>query len=105
MFKYWNFPVNRSETPFFSIEADLALEHENIAVNVLGGIKGIRKNEIALNDYFLSAARMGNTVESFYTTFTLDYKKTKTRVILAIDWCEKFLFNNIKKLTLKEIKY
>ena len=52
MFKYWNFSVNRSETPFFSIEADLALEHENIAVNVLGGIKGIRKNEIALTIIF-----------------------------------------------------
>ena len=35
------FSVNKSNVPFSAIGADHALEHENRAVEVLGGIKGI----------------------------------------------------------------
>ena len=62
MFESGNFSVNKSEVPFLAIRAVHALEQENRAMEVMGGIKGIGNNENALSDYFLTAAETGNIV-------------------------------------------
>ena len=79
MFESGNFSVNKSEVPFSAISADHALEQENRVVKVTWGIKGIGNNENVLSDYFLTAAEMGNIVESFCTNFDLDDKEARKR--------------------------
>ena len=46
------FCVNKSTVPHSAIGADHAIEHENRAMKVLGGIKGIANNRLALEQYF-----------------------------------------------------
>ena len=77
MFESSNFSMNKSEVPFSTIGADHALEQENRVAKVIGSIKGIGNHENALSDYFLTAAEMGNTVESFSTN--LDEKEARKR--------------------------
>ena len=47
------FCVNNSTVTHSAIGADHATEHENRAMKVLGGIKGIANNRLALEQYFL----------------------------------------------------
>ena len=64
--------VNKSNVPFSLIGADHALEHENRAVKVLGGIKGIANSQKLLDEYFLTAAEMSSIVEQFCPSFLLE---------------------------------
>ena len=68
-FKPGNFSVNKTRIAFSAIGADHAIEQENRAMKVLGGIKGIVNNEKALDQYFLIVPEMGNIVEEFSTLF------------------------------------
>ena len=47
------FCINKGTVPHSAIGADHATEHENRAMKVLGGIKGIANNRLALEQYFL----------------------------------------------------
>ena len=65
--------------PFSAIAADLALEQENWAVKVLGGIKGIANSQKLLDEYFLTAAEMSNIAEQFCTLFLLEDSDARKR--------------------------
>ena len=73
------FSVNKSNVPFSAIGTDHALEQENRAVQVLGGIKGIAKSQKLLDEYFLTAAEMSNIVERFCTSFLLEDSDARKR--------------------------
>ena len=47
-----HFSVKSITVPHSAIGPDHAIEHENRAVNVLGGIKGITNKQLALNNIF-----------------------------------------------------
>ena len=70
MFNSGNFSVNKTLIPFSAIGVDHAIEQENRAVKVLGGIKGIANNQKALDEYFLTVSQMGNIIEDFCKVFT-----------------------------------
>lgn len=57
-FKKGNWVVNKSQVPFCSLGADEALEHENRAMKVTGGIVGITLNENARTRFFLSSPEL-----------------------------------------------
>ena len=44
--------VNKITIPYSAIGADHAIEHENRAMKVLGGIKGITNNRLAFGAIF-----------------------------------------------------
>ena len=64
------FSVNKSNVPFSAVGADHALEQENRAVKVLGGIKEIANNQKLLDEYFLAAAEMSNIFALLHLVFT-----------------------------------
>lgn len=74
-----NFSVNKSRVPFSAIGADHGIEQENRALKVLGGIKGLANSNQALNEYFLTAAELGNIVESFCETFGIEENQSRKR--------------------------
>ena len=73
------FSVNKSNVPFSAIAADHALEQENRAVKVPGGIKGIANRQKLLDKYFLTVAEMSNIVEQFCPSFFLENSDTRKR--------------------------
>ena len=79
MFQCGNFSVNKADVAFSAIGANHALEQENRAVKVIGGIQGIANNQKALNDYFLTAAKMGNIIVNFCKTFNIDDGEASNR--------------------------
>ena len=54
-FEEGNWVVKKSITPFCAVGADEALEHQNRAMRVTGGIAGITQQPSALARYFLTA--------------------------------------------------
>ena len=56
-FQTGHFSVNKSSVLFSAIGADHALEQQNCAMKVLGGIKGIGNSQTALDEYFMAAIR------------------------------------------------
>ena len=48
-------------------------------MKVIGGIKGIANSEVTLNEYFLTAAEMGNIVNNFCKTFGIDENQSRKR--------------------------
>ena len=73
-----SFSVNKSHIPFSAIGADHGIEQENQAMEVLGGIKGFANYDQALNE-FLTAAELGNIMESFCETFGIEEKQSRKR--------------------------
>ena len=71
-----NVPVNKTSIPFSAIGIDHAIEQENRAVKVLGGIKGITNNQL-LGEYFLTASRWVTSSKSFVKPLTLTGKNQK----------------------------
>ena len=69
--KQGNFSVNKSSVPFTAIGADHGIEQENKSMKILGGIKGITNNQRALDEYFLTAGRMGTIIEEFAELFQI----------------------------------
>ena len=58
------FSMNKSGIPFTVIGSDHGKEQENRALKVIGGIKDIANSEVILNEYFLTAAEIGNIVNN-----------------------------------------
>ena len=69
MFQCGKVSVNKVDVAFSAIGA----------VKVIGGIKGIANNQKALNDYFLTAAKMGNIIVNFCKTFNIDDGEASNR--------------------------
>ena len=61
-----NFCVTKGVAGFTSIAPDHAIEHENGALKVIGGIVGITQNEKALDKFFLIAPEMSNLLERIW---------------------------------------
>ena len=53
--------MNKPGIPFTAIVSAHAIEQENCALKVIGGIN----SEVTINEYFLTAAEMGNIVNNF----------------------------------------
>ena len=64
MSSYFNL-LDKTLIPFSAIVVDHAINQENKAVKLLGGIKVIANNPKALDEYFLTVSEMGNTIEDF----------------------------------------
>ena len=79
MMKSGSFSVNKSHIPFSAIGADHAIEQENRAMKVLGGIKGLANYNQALVEYFLTASELGNIMESFCETFGIEENQSRER--------------------------
>ena len=62
------FSKNKSGTLFTAIGSDHSTEEENCGLKAIGGIKGIANSEVTLNEYFLTAAEMGNIVNNLCET-------------------------------------
>ena len=74
-----NYSVSKSDTPFTAIGPDYVIEQENHALKVLRSIKGISNLHQALDEYFLTAAGLGNMIKDFCETFEInDNKNTKS---------------------------
>ena len=54
---------------------DHGKENENCALKVLGGIKGIKNPHQTLEEYFLTAAELGNMIDDLCGTFGIKDKK------------------------------
>ena len=63
------FSVKKSKVPVSSIGSDHENEQENLALKVTGGTRGIAHSWLALDEYLLTTAEMGNIVESFCGIF------------------------------------
>ena len=57
-FQRGNWVVKKSASPFCALGSDEALEHQNRALKVTGGLVGITQNPNALARYFLSATHL-----------------------------------------------
>ena len=84
MFSEGNFSVNKSMVLFSAIGVDHAVEQENRAAKVLGGIKGIANNQSALDEYFLTIPEMGNIIENFCGMFNIQGQAPKD--LTTISW-------------------
>ena len=71
--------MNKFGIPFTAIVSAHATEQENCALKVIGGIKGIVNSEVTINEYFLTAAEMGNIVNNFCETFGIDENQYRKR--------------------------
>ena len=77
------FCVNKNTAPHSVIGADHAIEHENRAMKVLGGIKGIANNRLALEQYFFIMPEMNSIVDEFCETFNIT-NEGKTKIFFFI---------------------
>ena len=81
-FFFWSYPnttilnegqfsVSKSYVAFTVIGSDQGTEQENCALKVLGGVKGIANSHQALEEYFLTAPKLGNMIKDFCETFEI----------------------------------
>ena len=77
------FCVNKSKLPHSAIGADHATEHENRAIKVLGGMKGIANNRLELDQYFLIIPEMNSIADEFCETFNIT-NEGKTKIFFFI---------------------
>ena len=78
---------NKSTVPHSAIGAAHAIEHENRAMKVLRGIKGIANNQLALEQYFLIIPEINSIVDEFCETFNIIYNlinEGKTKIFFFI---------------------
>ena len=73
-FKQGNFSVNKTRIPFSAIGADHGIEHENRAIKVMGGIKGITNNKEALYRFALVTPEINLMVREFCIIYGLENK-------------------------------
>ena len=71
--------MNKSGTRFTAIGSDHRIEQENCGLKAIGGIKGIANSEVTLNEYFLTAAEMGNIVNNLCETSGIDENQSRKR--------------------------
>ena len=70
-FQTGHFSVNKSSVPFSAIGADHAVEQQNRAMKVLGGIKGIANSQTALDEYFMAAGELSLLLDQFSDQYDL----------------------------------
>ena len=71
-FQKQNFLVNKTRLDFSAIGQVHAIEHENRAMNVFGGIKGIANKPATLDHYFLVMPEISNIIDEFNTVFGVE---------------------------------
>ena len=79
VFQTGHFSVNKSSVPFTAIGADHALEQQNRAVKVLGGIKGIANSHTALAQYFMTAGELSLLLDQFSDQYDLRNNSLKRK--------------------------
>ena len=95
-----NFSVNKTPIPFSAIGVDHAIEQENRAVKVLGGIKGIANSRKALDKYFLTASDMGNIIQDFCDVFNIQNAAPKRTQHYQLTGSKNERINdNVKKMS------
>ena len=57
--------------PFSAIGADHGIEHENRAMKVMGGIRGLAYDHQALESFFLASPELNTIVEDFSDKYGL----------------------------------
>ena len=67
--------VNKTRIPFSAIGPDHAIEHENRAMKVQGGIKGVANYESKLDKHFLILPEMNQLNTTFCDMFNVTSKK------------------------------
>ena len=72
-----NFSIQKTRVPFTAIGADHALEQENRAMKVSGGIVGIGNNQAALDQYFLIAPDINRILQSFFSYLNLPQERSQ----------------------------
>ena len=83
LFKQGNFSVNKTKVAFSAIGCDHAMEQQNRAMKVLGGIKGIANNVLALEQYFLLIPEIGGIIEEFNSLFNIERSECKRYTLSA----------------------
>ena len=78
-FQTGHFSVNKSSVPFSAIGADHALEQQNRAVKVLGGVKGIANSHTALAEYFMAAGELSLLLDQFSDQYDLRNNSLKRK--------------------------
>ena len=100
MFNSGNFSVNKTLIPFSAIGVDHAIEQENSAVKVLGGIKGIANNQKALDEYFLTVSEMENIIADFCEVFNIHNEAPKRTQHYQLTGSKNQRINdNVKKMS------
>lgn len=70
-FQQGNFCVTKSPIGFSSIAPDHAIEHENRALKVTGGVIGITQNEDALNRHLLISSELTRMIDNFKSIYNV----------------------------------
>ena len=65
--------------PFSAICVDHALEQQNRAMKVLGGIKGIANSQTALVEYFMTAEELPLLLDQFSDQYDLHNNSLKRK--------------------------
>ena len=101
LFEQGLFSVSKSDVPITAIGCDHAIEQENRALKVLGGIKGIANSDRGLEEYFLMAAELSNIIKDFCETFrTEDDQSRKTEEYYQLSGSKNArIEGNVEKLS------
>ena len=99
MSSYFNL-LDKTLIPFSAIVVDHAINQENKAVKLLGGIKVIANNPKALDEYFLTVSEMGNTIEDFYKVCNIqnEVQKRTRHYQLTVSKNQR-INDNVKKIS------
>ena len=79
-----NFSVNKANVPFSAIGADHGIEHENRAMKVMGGIRGLAYDPQALERLFLASPELNTIVEDFSDKYGLKSREEKNIINLSV---------------------
>ena len=77
LFEQGLFSLRKPDVPFPATGCDHGIEKENRALKVLGGVKGIANSDRGLEEYFLTAAELGNIIKDFCETFEIEDDQSK----------------------------
>lgn len=94
-----HFSMIKSSVPFSAIGADHALEQQNRAMKVLGGIKGSANNQNALDEYFMTAGEMSLILDQFAAHYNLRDAPNVTEHYQLTGSKNKRISENTGKLT------
>ena len=83
-FKRGNWVVHKSKTSFCALGADEALEHENRAMKVLGGLVNITQKKPALTRFFLTSPELSRLTAEAKSMFAItEYERTNHHHLTA----------------------
>ena len=99
-FQAEHFSLNKSSVPFSAIGADHALEQQNRAMKVLGGIKGIANSQTALDEYFMTAEELSLLLDQFSDQYDLRNNSLKRKQHYQLSGSKnQRITDNTEKLT------